>query len=129
MVWVVGRGQPPSCVAGFELMGSPSGRFTDFEDKQQVLEWKDLVSLLARRYMGGQGQALGVRVGAPGQAVLHHPSHLAALPQTCGPGPPDGGWRRARRTSHQSAPSQPNPPSLGAASRDGHPAAPGEGTA
>ncbi|KAM6221284.1 alpha-L-iduronidase [Rhynchocyon petersi] len=36
-------------------MGSPSGRFTDFEDKQQVLEWKKLVSLLARRYIGVYG--------------------------------------------------------------------------
>ncbi|XP_023375991.1 alpha-L-iduronidase isoform X1 [Pteropus vampyrus] len=40
---------------GFELMGSPSGRFTDFEDKRQVFEWKDLVSLLARRYIGKYG--------------------------------------------------------------------------
>ncbi|XP_019513592.1 PREDICTED: alpha-L-iduronidase [Hipposideros armiger] len=40
---------------GFELMGSPSGLFTDFEDKQQVFEWKDLVSLLARRYIGRYG--------------------------------------------------------------------------
>ncbi|XP_076793870.1 alpha-L-iduronidase isoform X3 [Arvicanthis niloticus] len=40
---------------GFELMGSPSGHFTDFEDKQQVFEWKDLVSLLARRYIGRYG--------------------------------------------------------------------------
>ncbi|XP_059963270.1 alpha-L-iduronidase isoform X3 [Mesoplodon densirostris] len=40
---------------GFELMGSPSGRFTDFEDKQQVFEWKNLVSLLARRYIGRYG--------------------------------------------------------------------------
>ncbi|GAB5571029.1 alpha-L-iduronidase precursor [Prionailurus iriomotensis] len=38
---------------GFELMGSPSRRFTDFEDKRQVFEWKELVSLLARRYMYG----------------------------------------------------------------------------
>nr|XP_036272997.1 alpha-L-iduronidase isoform X2 [Pipistrellus kuhlii] len=36
-------------------MGSPSGHFTDFEDKQQVFEWKELVSLLARRYIGGYG--------------------------------------------------------------------------
>lgn len=42
-------------VAGFELMGSPSGHFTDFEDKWQVFEWRELVSLLARRYIGGQG--------------------------------------------------------------------------
>lgn len=40
---------------GFELMGSPSGHFTDFEDKQQVFEWKDLVSLLASRYIGRYG--------------------------------------------------------------------------
>ncbi|XP_024600758.1 alpha-L-iduronidase isoform X2 [Neophocaena asiaeorientalis asiaeorientalis] len=42
-------------VPGFELMGSPSGRFTDFEDKRQVFEWKNLVSLLARRYIGRYG--------------------------------------------------------------------------
>ncbi|XP_060004933.1 alpha-L-iduronidase isoform X4 [Lagenorhynchus albirostris] len=42
-------------VPGFELMGSPSGRFTDFEDEQQVFEWKNLVSLLARRYIGRYG--------------------------------------------------------------------------
>ncbi|XP_076992295.1 alpha-L-iduronidase isoform X2 [Tamandua tetradactyla] len=42
---------------GFELMGSPSGHFTDFEDKRQVFEWKDLVWLLARRYMGRYGTA------------------------------------------------------------------------
>ncbi|KAK1346127.1 hypothetical protein QTO34_008596 [Cnephaeus nilssonii] len=40
---------------GFELMGSPSGHFTDFEDKQQVFEWKELVSLLARRYIDRYG--------------------------------------------------------------------------
>nr|XP_015102305.1 alpha-L-iduronidase isoform X4 [Vicugna pacos] len=40
---------------GFELMGSPSGHFTDFEDKQQVFEWKNLVSLLARRYIARYG--------------------------------------------------------------------------
>ncbi|XP_042841124.1 alpha-L-iduronidase isoform X1 [Panthera tigris] len=40
---------------GFELMGSPSKRFTDFEDKQQVFEWKELVSLLARRYVDRYG--------------------------------------------------------------------------
>lgn len=33
-------------------MGSPSGHFTDFEDKQQVFEWRDLVYRLARRYIG-----------------------------------------------------------------------------
>ncbi|XP_008707627.1 alpha-L-iduronidase-like, partial [Ursus maritimus] len=36
-------------------MGSPSRRFTNFEDKQQVFEWKELVSLLARRYIGRYG--------------------------------------------------------------------------
>lgn len=36
-------------------MGSPSGRFTDFEDKQQVICWRALVSLLARRYIGRYG--------------------------------------------------------------------------
>ncbi|XP_062068942.1 alpha-L-iduronidase [Lepus europaeus] len=40
---------------GFELMGSPSGRFTDFEDKHQVIGWRALVSLLARRYIGRYG--------------------------------------------------------------------------
>lgn len=33
-------------------MGSPSGHFNDFEDKLQVVKWRDLVSLLARRYIG-----------------------------------------------------------------------------
>ncbi|KAM6150942.1 alpha-L-iduronidase isoform 2-T2 [Erethizon dorsatum] len=42
---------------GFELMGSPSGHFTNFEDKQQVFEWKNLVSILARRYIGRYGLA------------------------------------------------------------------------
>lgn len=51
--------RPPVLHAGFELMGSPSGHFTDFEDKQQVFEWKDMVSLLARRYIGGQGAGWG----------------------------------------------------------------------
>ncbi|XP_040822038.1 alpha-L-iduronidase isoform X2 [Ochotona curzoniae] len=36
-------------------MGSPSGRFTDFEDKQQVFGWKALVSLLANRYIDRYG--------------------------------------------------------------------------
>ncbi|XP_043828849.1 alpha-L-iduronidase isoform X2 [Dromiciops gliroides] len=39
-------------IPGFELMGSPSGYFTDFEDKKQVYEWKNLVTLLAKRYIG-----------------------------------------------------------------------------
>lgn len=33
-------------------MGSVSNFFTDFEDKSQVLEWKNLVSLVAQRYIG-----------------------------------------------------------------------------
>ncbi|XP_004579460.3 alpha-L-iduronidase isoform X1 [Ochotona princeps] len=40
---------------GFELMGSPSGHFTDFEDKQQVFGWRALVSLLANRYIDRYG--------------------------------------------------------------------------
>ncbi|XP_024908734.1 alpha-L-iduronidase isoform X2 [Cynoglossus semilaevis] len=40
---------------GFELMGSVSNFFTDFEDKSQVLEWKNLVSLVAQRYIGKYG--------------------------------------------------------------------------
>uniref|UniRef100_A0A8C0LTK4 Alpha-L-iduronidase n=1 Tax=Canis lupus dingo TaxID=286419 RepID=A0A8C0LTK4_CANLU len=53
------RSGPTGCWSssrpGFELMGSPSQRFTDFEDKRQVLAWKELVSLLARRYIGRYG--------------------------------------------------------------------------
>lgn len=73
-------GQPPSCVAGFELMGSPSKRFTDFEDKQQVFEWKELVSLLARRYVGGQGTGLSGKGGVLlGRLLPHPPGHLVGL--------------------------------------------------
>ncbi|KAM9329031.1 alpha-L-iduronidase [Gastrophryne carolinensis] len=32
-------------------MGSPSGYFTDFEDKVQVHEWKNLIFLTAKRYI------------------------------------------------------------------------------
>ena len=39
-------------VPGFELMGSVSNYFTDFEDKRQVLEWRNLVYLIAKRYIG-----------------------------------------------------------------------------
>lgn len=59
-------------------MGSPSGRFTDFEDKRQVFEWKNLVSLLARRYIGGWGAC----PAGTGWAFLcglsshAHPGHL-----------------------------------------------------
>lgn len=40
------------CFSGFELMGSVSNYFTDFENKTQVVEWRNLVYLTARRYMG-----------------------------------------------------------------------------
>ncbi|XP_062984575.1 alpha-L-iduronidase [Elgaria multicarinata webbii] len=40
---------------GFELMGSPSGYFTDFEDKKQVIEWKNLITQLAKRYVERYG--------------------------------------------------------------------------
>lgn len=38
--------------SGFELMGSVSNYFTDFEDKSQVIEWRNLVYLTAVRYIG-----------------------------------------------------------------------------
>nr|XP_033772528.1 alpha-L-iduronidase isoform X2 [Geotrypetes seraphini] len=40
---------------GFELMGSPSGYFTDFEDKIQVIAWKNLVSTIAKRFIDRYG--------------------------------------------------------------------------
>ncbi|XP_015272895.1 PREDICTED: alpha-L-iduronidase-like, partial [Gekko japonicus] len=40
---------------GFELMGSPSGYFTDFEDKHQVIRWKSLIAQLAKRYVERYG--------------------------------------------------------------------------
>ncbi|XP_053146576.1 alpha-L-iduronidase isoform X2 [Hemicordylus capensis] len=40
---------------GFELMGSPSGYFTDFEDKEQVIHWKNLIVQLAKRYIERYG--------------------------------------------------------------------------
>ncbi|XP_018613848.2 alpha-L-iduronidase [Scleropages formosus] len=40
---------------GFELMGSVSNYFTDFEEKQQVAEWRNLVYLAARRYIEKYG--------------------------------------------------------------------------
>lgn len=33
-------------------MGSASGYFTDFEDKKQVVEWKNMVAVIAKRYIG-----------------------------------------------------------------------------
>ncbi|XP_075705975.1 alpha-L-iduronidase isoform X2 [Rhinoderma darwinii] len=44
-------------VPGFELMGSPSGYFTDFEDKVQVFEWRQLIFLTAKRYIEKYGLA------------------------------------------------------------------------
>uniref|UniRef100_A0A8C5LV15 Alpha-L-iduronidase n=1 Tax=Leptobrachium leishanense TaxID=445787 RepID=A0A8C5LV15_9ANUR len=40
---------------GFELMGSPSGYFTDFEDKKQVIEWRNFIYLTAKRYIEKYG--------------------------------------------------------------------------
>lgn len=37
--------------SGFELMGSVSNYFTDFQNKSQVVEWRNLVYLTARRYI------------------------------------------------------------------------------
>ncbi|XP_007056912.2 alpha-L-iduronidase isoform X1 [Chelonia mydas] len=42
-------------IPGFELMGSLSGYFTDFEDKKQVIRWKSLIALLAKRYIDKYG--------------------------------------------------------------------------
>lgn len=39
-------------VIGFELMGNPSNRFSNFENVTQVYMWKDLVRALARHYIG-----------------------------------------------------------------------------
>lgn len=38
--------------SGFELMGSVSNYFTDFQNKSQVVEWRNLVYLTAQRYIG-----------------------------------------------------------------------------
>ncbi|XP_052556348.1 alpha-L-iduronidase isoform X2 [Tympanuchus pallidicinctus] len=40
---------------GFELMGNPSGYFLNFEDKEQVVRWRNLVTLLASRYIDRYG--------------------------------------------------------------------------
>ncbi|XP_067897828.1 alpha-L-iduronidase [Heterodontus francisci] len=40
---------------GFELMGNPSGYFTNFEEKTQVFEWKKLITFLAKRYIDMYG--------------------------------------------------------------------------
>lgn len=49
LLWINGL-QP-----GFELMGSVSNYFTDFEDKSQVIEWRNLVYLIAKRYIDMYG--------------------------------------------------------------------------
>ncbi|CAL1616364.1 unnamed protein product [Knipowitschia caucasica] len=43
---------------GFELMGSVLNFFTDFEDKSQVFEWRNLIYQIAKRYIDKYG--LGV---------------------------------------------------------------------
>ncbi|XP_052770728.1 alpha-L-iduronidase-like isoform X2 [Mya arenaria] len=40
---------------GFELMGNPSGLFRNFEDKETVYLWKDLVTQVASRYIDEYG--------------------------------------------------------------------------
>lgn len=40
---------------GFELMGSVSNYFTDFEDKLQVIKWKEFIYLIAKRYIDEYG--------------------------------------------------------------------------
>lgn len=40
---------------GFELMGSVSNYFTDFEDKLQVIKWKNFIYLIAKRYIDEYG--------------------------------------------------------------------------
>ncbi|XP_055554617.1 alpha-L-iduronidase isoform X3 [Falco cherrug] len=42
-------------IPGFELMGNPSGYFFDFEDKEQVVRWRNLITLLANRYIDRYG--------------------------------------------------------------------------
>lgn len=59
---------------GFELMGSVSNYFTDLEDKAQVFEWRNLVYLIAKRYIG---VANAKSVGWSAAANLHtiHRTH------------------------------------------------------
>uniref|UniRef100_A0A673HTF7 Alpha-L-iduronidase n=1 Tax=Sinocyclocheilus rhinocerous TaxID=307959 RepID=A0A673HTF7_9TELE len=40
---------------GFELMGSVSNSFSNFEDRSQVTEWRNLVYLIAKRYIWKYG--------------------------------------------------------------------------
>ncbi|XP_034026964.1 alpha-L-iduronidase [Thalassophryne amazonica] len=49
LLWINGL-QPD-----FELMGSVSNYFTDFEDKAQVIKWRNLVYVIAKRYIERYG--------------------------------------------------------------------------
>ena len=49
---LIGSGLKPV----FELMGNPSGRFTNFGDEKQLYTWKDLVCMLAQRLITRYGQ-------------------------------------------------------------------------
>ncbi|NXX79394.1 IDUA iduronidase, partial [Urocolius indicus] len=42
-------------IPGFELMGNPSAYFLNFEDKEQVVRWRNLITLLASRYIDRYG--------------------------------------------------------------------------
>ncbi|KAJ7405097.1 Alpha-L-iduronidase [Willisornis vidua] len=42
-------------VPGFELMGNPTGCLLDFEDKEQVVKWRNLIAVLASRYIDRYG--------------------------------------------------------------------------
>uniref|UniRef100_UPI00398F51F0 alpha-L-iduronidase isoform X2 n=1 Tax=Pristiophorus japonicus TaxID=55135 RepID=UPI00398F51F0 len=44
-------------IPGFELMGNPSGYFTNFEENIQVFEWKKMITFLAKRYIDMYGVA------------------------------------------------------------------------
>ncbi|KAL0979234.1 hypothetical protein UPYG_G00182530 [Umbra pygmaea] len=49
LLWINGL------VPGFELMGSVNNYFTNFEEKTQVAEWKNMVYLIAKRYIEKYG--------------------------------------------------------------------------
>ncbi|XP_030841888.1 alpha-L-iduronidase [Strongylocentrotus purpuratus] len=40
---------------GFELMGNPSDWYNDFENRTQIFAWRDLVQLIAKRYVDRYG--------------------------------------------------------------------------
>lgn len=40
---------------GFEIMGNPSQYFNDFENETQVMQWRDLVNIIAKRYIDKYG--------------------------------------------------------------------------